>query len=151
MTKDLEALKKELTQLAPTVNEFKSDSVQLRVFEILLANTTILDSFAETPHSQTLSENSTAPARPRKPVVHRQPAKKKVSGGSGAKATLSAVYEAGFFNVPRTIKDIIDHCQTKMAKRIKANEISGKLGSMVRSGGLSRSKNSAGQYEYKNT
>jgi len=65
-------------------------------------------------------------------------------------ATLLKVYADDFFAKPRTIKAILDHCETNLARKIKANEISGKLARMVRSNELKREKNSDGQYEYTN-
>ena len=59
-----------------------------------------------------------------------------------------SVYQTDFFKKPRTIGDILVHCETNLARKIKANEISGKLGRMVRNGELKRTKNADGQYEY---
>jgi len=74
--------------------------------------------------------------------------KTRSSSGTGAVSTLMSVYQTDFFKKPRTIGDILVHCETNLARKIKANEISGKLGRMVRNGELKRTKNADGQYEY---
>src|SRR6266508_7025079 len=77
------------------------------------------------------------------------PKKAKAPGGTGAVATLSQLASGTFFDKPRTIKDLIDHCKHNLARTFKANEFSGKLGRMVRNGELTRKKNADKQYEYK--
>jgi len=153
MFEDFADTKRQLSELATIVNKFKSESVQLRVVELLFA---ALDA-GEAGTSKGRSDRTTV--NPRKPPKKRaapsgsktaaNPRKKGVRKSKGAVATLIEVYEAGFFQQPRTISDICTHCETNLAKKIKPNEISGKLGRMVRNGELKRSKNSDKQYEYK--
>ena len=50
---------------------------------------------------------------------------------------------------PKTIGDIVKHCEHNMARKFKQNEFSGKLARLVRDGVLKRGKNADGQYEYK--
>lgn len=76
--------------------------------------------------------------------------KKRTSSGGGAVATLVKIFEEGYFKQPRSIGDICAHCEVNLARRIKPNEISGKLGRMVRNRQLSRTKNSDNQYVYTN-
>ena len=71
------------------------------------------------------------------------------ASGTGAVAMLARIYDEGFFSEVRTINDIVEHCGTNLARKIKSNEVSGKLGRMVRDGDLTRKKNKDGQYEYK--
>ncbi len=72
----------------------------------------------------------------------------RILSGTGAVSTLVSVYKTEFFKKPRLIGDILEHCETNLARKIKANELSGKLGRMVRNGELKRTKNADGQYEY---
>lgn len=157
MVDNFDEVKSQLKELATVINTFKSESVQLRIIEIVLsgANFPAVEKDAE----EQLTEK-------RKPVRRRKrPTKaasnptetadgnaktKRRSTGLGAVATLGSVYDAGFFSKSRAIKDILNHCATNLARKIKVNEISGKLGRMVRNGELTRAKNSDGQYEYKN-
>ncbi|HEX7061545.1 MAG TPA: hypothetical protein VF200_06210 [Woeseiaceae bacterium] len=154
MLKDFEAIKSQLAELADIINKFKSEAVQLRIVELVLRG--------QSSSSATESEDTIPPQRasrrkergakkkPDQVADGGRSAKKKASSGDGAIATLTKVYQEGFFKSPRTIKDILAHCETNLARRIKANEISGKLARMVRSGELKRAKNADGQYEYTN-
>ncbi|MDH4187010.1 MAG: hypothetical protein OEV08_08425 [Nitrospira sp.] len=148
MLKDFEAIKAQLAELADVINKFKSEAVQLRIVELVLQGKNV----------ESGGESSNEVATPKKGKKKRKPAssstntadgkKKRASGGTGAIATLVKVYGEGFFSKPRTISDILAHCETNLARRIKANEISGKLGRMVRTGELKRTKNTDNQYEY---
>jgi hypothetical protein len=141
--------KQQLSELANVLNEFKSEAVQLRLLELIFAM------------------DRTEAAGKNKPATKRRPAAKKGntaehSGesaaatvrknrgeyGSRAVATLNQLVAAGFFKKPQTINDIIEHCKHNLARTFKANDFSGKLGLLVRSGELSRKKNVYGQYEY---
>ncbi len=88
------------------------------------------------------------PETRKKATVSQSSPKKKLSGGTGAKATLAKLMDGDFFTQPRTINDIIEHCKHNLARSFKANGFSGKLASMVRSGELTRKKNKEEQYEY---
>lgn len=148
MLKDFEAIKAQLAELADVINKFKSEAVQLRIVELVLQGNNV----------ETGGKSSNEVVTPKKGKKKRKPAssstntadgkKKKASGGTGAIATLVKLYGEDFFSKPRTISDILAHCETNLARRIKANEISGKLGRMVRSGELKRTKNTDNQYEY---
>lgn len=156
MINNFEEVKNQLKELATVINTFKSESVQLRIIEIVLS---------EGKFSASTGDSEIKRDKPNKPKRKNQRTKKtattsnnsgddtlngkKRSSGAGAVATLLSVYQAGFFAKPRAIKNILEHCETNLARKIKANEISGKLGRMVRNGELTRAKNSDGQYEYK--
>lgn len=151
MFKDFENTKKQLSELADTINKFKSEAVQLRLLELL---------FDARPHGIDTRVPEPKPANSRKakrkqsPVIPttESPAKSKVkkqpSSGTGAVALLLRLYSDGFFSTPRTINDICTHASTNLARKIKPNEISGKLGRMVRENELARKKNADNQYEY---
>lgn len=142
-------MKKQLGELASVLNAFKSEAVQLRLLDLLLGQET-----AEEP-SKKQRHNRSAKRAERKPVPatasEESPGKKrkKAVSGTGAPATLVQLLSTAFFNKPRTINDIIEHCKHKLARNFKANEFSGKLGRMVRNEELTREKNSDNQYEYK--
>ena len=154
MFKDFETTKAHLTELAEIINKFKSEAVQLRLVELIFAGAGFVPSTAS-------QQEATPPATPAKPRRKSRPkssskaddgtgAKKRTSSGGGAVATLVKISEEGYFKQPRSISDICAHCEVNLARRIKPNEISGKLGRMVRSRQLSRTKNSDNQYVYTN-
>ncbi|MEP6935763.1 MAG: hypothetical protein ABI988_17790 [Nitrospirota bacterium] len=151
MFENFEKMKGQLAELAEVINRFKSEAVQLRLLEILLGKTQPGD-----PATQDNEEKPTPRRRGRRkskaPTERTESGatkkKRSVSSGAGAVATLAKTFQEGFFSQPRTIGDICAHCETNHARRIKPNEISGKLGRMVRERQLSRTKNSEGQYVY---
>jgi hypothetical protein len=145
----IQNLIKPLSDLAAVLNEFKSEAVQLRILEYILGK-----EFRHDEHGREDGKKDS-------PAGKRQVAKKQEVGsasatrrkkgatGSGAPATLTQLLTGNFFEKPRTINDLIDHCKNTLARTFKANEFSGKLARMVRSGELSRTKNAENQYEYK--
>lgn len=154
MIKDFEDVKKQLEELAPIINSFSSEAVQLKIVELILSG----KKESEAPIS---GEEQEVP--PPKPKAKKKRAKKaqakskeggaarttpKRSQGDGAPATLEKLVANGFFEQKRTIKDIIDHCETNLARKFKQNEFSGKLARLVRSETLTRTKNEDGLYEY---
>lgn len=154
MIDNIDEVKKELTELASVINAFTSEAVQLRLVEMIFSRSTGGISQIDTkprrrakrrqksPRSTSDASNDQLESSTNKSSKSRSPS------GTGAVATLVSVYNADFFKKPRTIGDVLEHCETNLARKIKANEISGKLGRMVRDGELKRAKNADGQYEY---
>ena len=139
MFENFEKTKEQLTELAEIINRFKSEAVQLKLLEILLGK-----AHAQASKEERADERPTRRRRRRgkasqDEAVEKVEGKKRRSGasGTGAVATLLKTYEEGFFSQPRTIGDICAHCETHHARRVKPNEISGKLGRMVRERQLS--------------
>ena len=149
MIQKLDAIKKQLSELAAVLNAFKSEAVQLRVLDFVLGEESS-EELDEKPANIRTSRRS----RPRRKATLRKTdsatsaTRKKSSAGTGAPATLNQLLAGTFFDKPRTINDIIEHCKHNLARTFKANEFSGKLGRMVRTGDLARKKNADKQYEY---
>ena len=151
-------LKKDLTELATVLNQFKSEAVQLRLLELLFDTTP--KGNAEEPKDDVGPKrrangraNKRGSKTPAKKAAEGSPSEKpkKGAGGKGANATLTNLLAGEFFNKHKTIGDIIDHSKLNLARDFKANEFSGKLARLIRSGELTRKKNADGQYEYKKT
>lgn len=152
MIRDFEKTKKQLAELAEVVNKFKSESVQLKVVEMLFGTSVqeadtdhTTDSEKDVPRKRSKKKRAT----PKKATNTKKSTKARNHSSSlGPVTALNKLYEEGFFSKARSINDICKHSDVHLAKKIKPNEISGKLGRMVRNGELSRSKNSDNQYEY---
>jgi len=147
----LDDIKKQLAELANVLNAFKSEAVQLRILEFVLGEETTEGSDAKATKPPNYKKT---PKRIRQTATkhsdEKSPAKrKKLLTGSGAPATLTQLVAGTFFDKPRTINDIIEHCRHNLARSFKANEFSGKLARLVRSSILTRKKNADKQYEYK--
>ena len=151
MIKNFETVKSQLADLAGVINAFKSEAVQLRIIELVLAGPKE-DEPENEPSTQAAGQKKASRRRKTKSSTATTVEGKKAvksSGGTGAVATLAKIAATDFFAKPRTINDIIEHCKHKLARNFKANEFSGKLGRMVRVGELTRQKNADKQYEYK--
>ena len=150
MIHKLDSIKKQLGELATVLNAFKSEAVQLRVLDYVLGQQPIERS-ADDPgrtHASRKPRTRRA-ATPTKAAGATSTKRKKAPAGTGATATLTQLQEGNFFDKPRTINDIIEHCKDNLARTFKANEFSGKLGRLVRNEELTRKKNTDKQYEYK--
>ena len=158
MIAKFEEVKGQLKELAEVINAFKSEAVQLRIIDIVFGLSTVEEAENTNSHEPPQPVPSNRRKRSKRKVSSSEntvgnpsgtPEKRKASGG-GAVATLVKIFQDGYFAQAHAINDILIHCETNLARKIKANEISGKLARMVRSGELTRSKNADGQYEYKN-
>jgi hypothetical protein len=150
MIEKIDSIKKQLGELATVLNAFKSEAVQLRVLDYVLDQSPL----GGTDNEPRRTRTSTKPparrtASPRTAEGATSAKRKKAPTGTGAPATLTQLLAGTFFDKPRTINDIVEHCRHNLARTFKANEFSGKLGRMVRDGELTRKKNADKQYEYK--
>lgn len=73
----------------------------------------------------------------------------RIPSGQGASATVVRLMDGDFFNIPRTINDIIDYCETFLGKKFKQTDVSGKLGRLVKEGLLLRDKGEDGLFSYR--
>jgi hypothetical protein len=150
MMERFDAMKKQLSELATVLNEFKSEAVQLRVLELVFGERSTEGAPSHKGDEKTparFGAQTTSRAKKKDAVATGK--RKKAPAGTGAPATLTQLLSGNFFDEARTINDIIEHCKNNLARTFKANEFSGKLGRMVRSDELTRKKNADNQYEYK--
>jgi len=149
MIEEFDGIKNQFAELASVLNAFKSEAVQLRLLEYLLSEQTVV-----TKNEKSKRKPSSKKPRPGHAPSSNEDAEitkkgKKAPTGAGAPATLTQMLTSNFFDKPRTINDIIEHCKHNLARNFKANDFSGKLGRLVRDGELTRKKNTDKLYEYK--
>jgi hypothetical protein len=150
---DTNDLQSRLKSFADTVNAFKSEAVQLRVIDALMAQ---LGPAARPPGSESASRRVRRTARksPKSgPSLDASPKAsasrpRKTPSGPGAFAGISQLLDSGFFSSGKTIGDIVAHCKAAKGHHYKANECSPALLRLLRDEKLTREKNDAGQYEY---
>jgi len=155
---DLDEMQKRLKAIAEVVNSFKSESVQLRVVEVLLGQLGTPagngnDLTRATPKRamrRKASTNGEPSAKELKAGRPGKPARKDARGSAspGAFAMITQLLGEGFFETPRTISAIVAHCSTSKGHHYKANECSPSLLRLLRDEKLKRAKNKEGQYEY---
>ena len=152
MIKNFVTVKKQLRELSSVINSFKSEAVQLRIIELI---------FGIMPEEEVQDEDNPKDIKPKAKKAKRKkkalskssdsspkPRKNSVTAGTGSMAILTKLVEGKFFSKPKTIGDIVKHCDTALARKFKANDFSGRLARMTRDGKLTRKKNKDKQYEY---
>ncbi len=150
MIEEFASMKEQLTELATVLNAFKSEAVQLRILDLVFGKNYVEDLADQHEGDDTARKVRARHVPKTKKAGGVAPGKrKKPPAGTGAPATLNQLLPGNFFERARTINDIIEHCKQNLARTFKANELSGKLGRMVRNGELTREKNADKQYEYK--
>jgi hypothetical protein len=150
MIKNFDVIKEQLKELAGVINSFKSEAVQLRLIELVFKAaeggheeraTGGVPADAGRPGRKARKQKAKSPAAPATP-------KPKGSRRPGGKAMLDRLLAEGFFKTPRTIKQIVDHCEQHFASKYKQSDFSGPLARLTRDGKLKRTKNADKQYEY---
>jgi hypothetical protein len=165
MIDDFEKVKEQLKELAPIVNSFKSESVQVKVVELLLARSLgTVGRITDVPRDEAMPKKSQR-RRPRKKPETKvdgaattesseennqveQSRKRTTRAGSGAQSLVNNLFDEGFFSSPQTIASIISHCGTSKGHHFKPNQLSPPLLRLLRDAKLTRAKNSENQYEY---
>ena len=152
MIKNFDEVKKHLAELSDLLNKFKSEQVQLKILERIFRG-----SFDDTADEESGAQSP--PARRKKGRKRAAPTDNEANGGkkksaprskgTGPGPTIEQLIADGFFSKPRTLREIIDHSRTALARTIKQSDMSGPLARFVRDKKLSRSKNAEGQFAYK--
>ena len=75
-------------------------------------------------------------------------ARKSTYSRPGPTAMINDLLDEGFFDIPRTIGEIIEYCKESLAFTFKSTDLSPTLNRALRSGKLQRKKNKEGQFEY---
>jgi hypothetical protein len=152
MIKNFDEIRKQLGELAPVINSFKSEAVQLRVVELIFRA-------AATDDGESQTDTSPTPPAARRPNSRRSAKKPSVGNGNtqprakgtgrlGGHAMLNQLVASGFFKKAKTIGEIVAHCETDLAVKYKQSDFSGPLIRLVRDNKLKRAKNKDQQYEY---
>jgi hypothetical protein len=150
MIEKLSEMKGQLSELATVLNKFSSEAVQLRLLDLVFGKKeSTADPLSSEPVKAPRKASLRKASKAKKQADAHPEKRKKGSTGTGAVAALVQLASTNFFDKPKTINDIIEHCKQHLARTYKANEFSGKLGRLVRTKDLTRAKNADKQYEYK--
>lgn len=150
MIKNFHAIKGQLRELANVINSFKSEAVQLRLIELVFE---AAESGSGGGERRTGDRERFGQGRTRSPGKASRPkegaaAKAKSAGRPGGKTMLDRLHSQGFFKKPKTINQLVEHCEHNLAFKYKQSDFSGPLGRFTRDGKLKRTKNADKQYEY---
>lgn len=141
-------LKAKLKDLADVINAFKSEAVQLKVLELLIAGKSSTDESPGTTARLVTGRRKKTKQADELSSKASKAKPERSSAGRGAFAIVSSLVTDGFFKSPRTIRHVIDHSGTQKGHHFKANEVSPALLRLLRNGTLIRKKNKDNQYEY---
>jgi len=162
MIKNFDKIRQQLEELAPIINSFKSETVQLRLVELIFRGEGESQEEGDTHESEkpaksnassksTRKRRSTTKSKLGKSAKTDNTAPKSSRGGAGAHAAVTALVDQRFFKKPQSIRSIIEHLGANKGRHFKANQISPSLLRLLREGKLTRNKNADNQYEYSET
>jgi len=145
MNRQIEKLKKQLTEIAEVVNSFQSEAVQVRVVDRLL------DEIMETEKVETEgSEIFTKKVRrTRTGNDDGQQTSQHNRKKPGATKVLNQLLASDFFTHPHSISSIADYCKDNFASDFKTSELSGILLKLAKENKLKRERsNENNRFEY---
>jgi len=141
MSKHIEKLKKQLTEISEVVNSFKSEAVQLKIIDRLLD---VLVEFDKTDAEGTELFNKKVHKRDENDYPFAQGRKK-----PGATKILNQLLSTDFFSTPRSISSIATYCKDNFDSEFKTSELSGILLKLANENKLKRERsNDNNRFEY---
>ncbi len=144
MSKHIEKLKKQLTEIAEVVNSFQSEAVQVRVVDWLLvamvdiekADNEGLEILSRRGYKQKADDEGNYP-----PV--------RSTKRPGATKVLNQLLNTDFFDTPHSISSIATYCKDNFDTDFKTSELSGILLKLANEGKLKRQRsNENNRFEY---
>ncbi|MDH5510592.1 MAG: hypothetical protein OEZ32_09595 [Nitrospinota bacterium] len=148
---------KVISELSTLLNKFNSEAAQLRILDKILP---------ELFGSETVVEQKDS-GKPGKKSGRKKPnlkkgksspdvTKKKVGtkgqkGRPGQKELLMILVADGYFDKPRTSKEVVDHIKHNLAHTFTVSELTSTFARLTRDKVLSRARNESGQYKYTRT
>jgi hypothetical protein len=133
MSKHIEKLKKQLTEIADVVNSFKSEAVQLKIIDRLLD---VLVEFDKADSEHLEYSNKKEYKRAGLGEGYPEEVRKK----PGATKVLNQLLNSDFFTSPRSISAIADYCKDHFDSDFKTSELSGILLKMANENKLKRER-----------
>ena len=151
MFDNFDELEKQLKRLAPTINAFESEAVQLKIVELIFDRSTI---FSGSPPTKGTEVGSSEDAKGKRKKTTSS--KKKEPKTTPAKSTsrpgpgkmVDQLIGEKFFDKPKGVAEVVQHCKEKKVLSYNNSEIAVSLGRAVKSGKLKREKNNDEQFIY---
>lgn len=143
MSKQIEKLKKQLTEISEVINAFKSEAVQVKIIEKILD--VIIDSDkTEAEHTEITGKKSLKKTDHEMEAVFVHGRKK-----PGATKVLNQLLSTDFFYTPRSISSIANYCKDNFDSEFKTSELSGILLKLANEHKLRRERShDNNRYEY---
>lgn len=152
MIKNFDELKKQLAELVEVVNGFKSEQVQLRVVEAVLASMGVRAPVITPPEADDDAPPASAKKKSKKTRAKNtgnNPAPAKATGTrKSPKTAIVGLIAEGYFAQHRGIGVVVSHLAEKKATTLSQQAVQMALNRFVQNGEMERGKNGEGQFEY---
>jgi len=155
MIQNFDLLKQQLSELSPIINSFKSETVQLKVIELIFAQAVGAISAAKTTDDVSPIAASSKPRKRKATRAKAGPSEnaeaKPVRGKTGRPgpgAMVEQLITEGFFDKGKSPNDVVVHCRDDKVLKYNGTEISVSLARAVKSQKLRREKDGNGQFLY---
>ncbi|MDB5129936.1 hypothetical protein [Mucilaginibacter sp.] len=145
MNRQIEKLKRQLTEIAEVVNSFQSEAVQVRVVDRLL------DEIMEIERVDTAEGSEIFNNRNRRLRVANDTENYQTQGRKkpGATKVLNQLLLSDYFKTPHSISSIASYCKEKFDSEFKTSELSGILLKLAKENKLKRERsNENNRFEY---
>lgn len=143
MNRQIEKLKKQLTEIAEVVNAFQSEAVQVRVVDRLL------DEIMETDRADTEGHEVFIKKIRRTDAYAERSIPESKQKRPGATKVLNQLLASDYFVTPHSISSIADYCKDNFDSDFKTSELSGILLKLAKENKLKRERsNENNRFEY---
>ncbi|TSD67523.1 hypothetical protein FFF34_009075 [Inquilinus sp. KBS0705] len=146
MNRQIEKLKKQLSEIAEVVNSFQSEAVQVRVVDRLLDEIMEVEK-VDTEGSDIFNKRGRKNGSEMGSSESREsiPGRKK----PGATKVLNQLLNSDYFKTPHSISSIAEYCKEKFDSDFKTSELSGILLKLAKENRLKRERsNENNRFEY---
>jgi glutathione S-transferase len=153
MIKNFSKIKEQLIELAEVLNSFKSETVQVRLVELLLGEQQSHDEAADIKPivRRSRSEKPQKEEEAKKTAAKsKKITRKRSKDRPGPSVILKQLTDSNYFSEKRrTISDIVAYCANTFNYQYKSTDLSGTLARLVKEEVLKREKNpETNQFEY---
>lgn len=147
MIQNFEQIREQLEKLAPTINAYKSEAVQLRIVELVFAQRPVAPVFSNPASKVTVPDDPPSVSADEKQRKPRKVVAKK-AGRPGPGAMVDTLIEEGYFKAAKGVSEVVKYCRESKVEMYSNTEISVSLSRAVKAGKLKREKTADEQFTY---
>ena len=146
MAKKIESLKEQLKEVSSLLNIFKSEAVQIRILELLFEKEFKSKGLSfDRGNGKTVREGK--PGRPKLNKPEKKAGRKSKARRTNAGPTvfLSKLESENFFHQPRSLRDIVNYCNSKLVQTFKTTDFTSPMAKMVKENKLKKGRSADGK------
>ncbi|MFH0894573.1 MAG: hypothetical protein V2A54_09060 [Bacteroidota bacterium] len=155
MAKNFESLKSQLKEVSTMLNAFKSEAVQLRILELIFNQKEFKSALPAGRSEQARAEYKATGGAKRKagrPKIEKPERKKKLGfknkvrrTNAGPTVFLNKLESENFFSQPKSLRDIVLHCNNKLNQSFKTTDFTSPMVKLVNEKKLKKSRSADGK------